>query len=211
MGESRVWGFSQFMAVLAVLALHAVMLAILVMTSGTPEFSASQPQSIELMYLASSRAPGLRLDGALPQRSSADNAIALTSPVLNVPPLPEESPAADNIGAAIDWAAEAHRVAEAAAKGMAGSASDKTKSASPSAAAGWWQPPQHHAGDQFRTDTGDWIVWTSSKCFVVASVLLRVLTTGAELPMNHCSGGSGSPRGDLFAQLTAYKKLHPTE
>jgi hypothetical protein len=86
MGESRVWGLSQFMAVLAVLALHAVVLAILVMTSGTPEFSASQTQTIELMYLASSRVPGLRLDGALPQRSSADNAIALTSPVLAVPP-----------------------------------------------------------------------------------------------------------------------------
>src|ERR1700685_4342554 len=140
MGESRVWGRSQFMAFLAVLALHAVMLAIFVMTSGIPDLVGSQTQSIELMYLASSRVPGLRLDGALPQRSSADNAIALTSPVLTVPPLPEESPATDS-GASVDWDAEAHRAAEAAAKGSAGSANQGAKSAAPPAGAGWGRPP----------------------------------------------------------------------
>jgi hypothetical protein len=211
MGESRVWGISQFMAFLAVLALHAVMLAILVMTSRTSEFLAPQTQSIELMYLASSRVPGVRVDGALPQRSSADNAIALTSPVLTLPPLPAEASSTNNVSPGIDWDAEAHRAAEAAAKGSAGSASDKDRSALLSAGAGWWRQPQHHAGDQFKTDTGDWIVWTSSKCFVVANALLRVLTTGAALAVTQCPGDSGSPRGDLFAQLAAYKKLHPTE
>jgi len=199
------------MAFLAVVALHAVMLAILVLTSGVPDLVAPQTQSIELMYLSSSRVPGLRLAGALPQRSSADNAIALTSPVLTAPPLPGEPPAADNGGPTVDWAEEAQRVADAAAKGLAGSASEGAKSAAPPAGAGWWQQPQHHVGDQFKTDTGDWIVWTSSKCFVVASALLRVLTTGVALPVTYCPGDSSGPRGDLFAQLAAYKKLHPTE
>lgn len=209
MYESRVSGPSRCMVFLAVLALHGVLLAILVTTSRTRDLSASTTQSLELMFLPSMRVPGVRLVRALPQRSSTDNAISTRSPLLRLPSLPV-SPAADNAFPTVDWAEEAHRAAEAAVKGR-GSPADSAKSGSPSAGAGWWQRPQHHVGDQFKTDTGDWVVWISSKCYQIASSVLRALTLGAELPVTLCPSDADSARGNLFAQLAAYRKLHPEE
>jgi hypothetical protein len=211
MDDSRVWGPPRYMVFLAVLALHVVLLAILVMTSRTRDLSGLTTQSLELMFLPSVRTPGVRIVRALPQRSSADNAISTTSPLLTLPSLPPVLPAADNAVPTIDWSAEAHRAAEAAANGNRGTPGDNAQSGSPSVSASGWQQPQHHVGDQFKTDTGDWVVWISSKCYQIASSVLRALTLGAELPVTLCPGDSNSPRGDLFGQLPAYKQLHPQE
>ncbi len=208
MGEPRTWGLSRFMALLAVLALHVAVLGFLITTSRNDDLSAST-QSLELMFLSPARVPGLRVASALPQSLGADSAISAKSPLLTVPALPPVAAADDGAAQGVDWAAEAHRAAEAAARNDAGSAGGTAKPAAPSAGSDWWQRPQHHGGDQFKTDTGDWIVWTSSKCFQIASSLLRVLALGAALPMTQCPGESHSPRGDLFDQLPAYRNLHP--
>lgn len=113
----------------------------------------------------------------------------------------------------IDWAEEAARVAGALTSNAITlpQSSDKTplrQTPSPFA-----PPPTHHAGDSYRNEIGETIVWISDMCYQVSGAMLTVpdVMAYAMLPRTACPRLSNKPRGDLFKDLPAYKKLHPDD
>jgi hypothetical protein len=122
-----------------------------------------------------------------------------------VVPLPS-SPENEQRGRDVDWKEEAHHAAEAVADdNRAPAAADKPDSASP-ASPSWFPPPQHHAGDQFRSDTGEWVVWINERCYQVSEwTPIAGAAVGVSLPRTICPQPSSTPRGDLFRDLD-YKR-----
>jgi hypothetical protein len=67
---------------------------------------------------------------------------------------------------AVNWAAEARRAVEAyeirrdrpPSNVIAGASRDE-----------WWPPRGHRAGDRYKTENGDWIVWIDANCYQIAS------------------------------------------
>jgi hypothetical protein len=145
------------------------------------------------------------------RRSQVANEIAPLAPVepLNVPPPQIDFP----IGAdtSIDWLAEAGRAAEAA------TAAPHTRSFGEIPQAPSWlgsshSAPTHWAGEQYRLETGEWIVWVSGRCYIASEppplampdVFARSLGTHTV-----CQAPPGPREGELFKDLPAYKKYHP--
>jgi hypothetical protein len=83
--------------------------------------------------------------------------------------------------------------------------SDNTLSGSP-AEDSWWPQARRHAGNPFKTATGDWIVWINASCYQVASSAANAYTLGAMLPPTICAGESGTPRRASTDPVPAYKK-----
>jgi hypothetical protein len=120
---------------------------------------------------------------------------------------PELVPAAGTFGVPINWAEQAHTVAdsiiantEAREGRMAPDLTTPQKSVFP-------EPPAHHAGEQHRLDSGEWIVFVSDNCYQISSAI-PALDNGIG-QSTFCLDSSGTSRGDLFDQLPAYKKHHP--
>jgi hypothetical protein len=126
--------------------------------------------------------------------------------MLPLPTLPTES-----AGLPIDWANEAHEVAKATSGGNARSLDGHQQSEpnQPSKSI-FGERLAHHAGELFKTDNGQWIVFVSDDCYQIASPFasLNVLRNGLGV-QTYCVGKSNTPRGDLFDQLPAYQKYHP--
>jgi hypothetical protein len=59
----------------------------------------------------------------------------------------------------------------------------------------WW-PRDHHAGDQIKTESGDWIVWINADCYQIASSRSNAATLGAGSARTICPAKRGAPRGD---------------
>jgi hypothetical protein len=123
-------------------------------------------------------------------------------------------PSADNMPQVIDWRAEAQKTAAAitGSTGVPSVAEDRRKTSSSHGPRRWFPPPAHHAGEEYKTITGDSIVWISDKCYVKsAAPMLGVADIFARgmLSTTVCPGSSGAARGDLFEALPAYKKYHP--
>jgi len=145
------------------------------------------------------------------RHSQIANGIA---PIAPVEPLKLPAPQIDfPIGAdtSIDWLAEAGRAAEAA------TAAPHTRSFGEIPKAPSWlgsshSGPTHSAGEQYRFEDGEWIVWVSDRCFIVSEppplgmpdVFARSLGTHTV-----CQAPPGPGEGELFKDLPAYKKYHP--
>jgi hypothetical protein len=125
-----------------------------------------------------------------------------------IPPPDVELPG--EVHAPIDWLAEAGRAAEAA------TAAPLTRSFGKMPQAPLWlgsshSGPTHQAGDQYRLETGEWIVWVSDRCYIVSEpaplgmpdVLARSRGTHTV-----CLPSAGAA-GELFKDLPAYRKHHP--
>jgi len=124
---------------------------------------------------------------------------------------PELVPAVGTFGVPIDWADQAHTVADSIAANtdaregrLAPDLTTPQKSIFP-------EPPAHHAGEQHRLDTGQWIVFISDNCYQISSAIPTVPTAldNGIGQSTFCLDNSDTPRGDLFDQLSAYKRYHP--
>ena len=49
-----------------------------------------------------------------------------------------------------------------------------------------WAQSRHQAGDRYKTDSGDWIVWINSSCYQVASSASTPYAVGGPLPQTVC-------------------------
>jgi hypothetical protein len=181
MNGANVRGKSRPIILLVVLALHLGVIALLVAASRTGSIAASTEHSIEVMLIPPAKMPKVRAENTRPQRLSTNIAPALAPPVLNssLDSGPSSSP--DGHGSAVNWAAEAHRALRAF---------EIRRDRPPSSAISvsnslddWW-PGEHHAGDQFKTDSGDWIVWIDANCYQIASWHSNVM--GASPPRTIC-------------------------
>jgi len=189
MYESK-WDQSRSVILFVVVALHLAMLALLATASraGGPAILAEH--AVELLYLPPETIPKIRSENARPRHLSGGTAITVAPPALDSSWLsaPSSSASSGN-GSGIDWPAEARRAVQAFDIRNHRAPQDEPDSGGP-AEEHWW--PRHHAGEQFKTANGDWIVWVNESCYRVASSGAHL--PAAALPPTVCPGRTGTPR-----------------
>jgi len=191
MDDANARGKSRPIILFVVLALHLAIVALLVAASRTLSVGVSTEYPIEVMLIPPTKVPKVRAENARPERLSTNIAIALAPPVLNssLQSGPASSP--DGHGSAVNWAAEAHRALRAFEIRR-----DQPPSSAISVSSSlhdWW-PGEHRAGDQFKTESGDWIVWINANCYQIAS--WRSNAMAASPPRTICPPQRRTPRDD---------------
>lgn len=198
MDKPKVWGASRLIALFVVLALHFAVLALLVMASRKQRYGVPAEQAIELVYLRPLTVPQVRADANRPRLKTdiamarTDISIPLAPPVASSSPTPGSSSMPGG-GSAVNWAAEAHRAIKAFEIRR-----DQPQDPAQSVASTWdeWWPHQHHAGDQYKTASGDWIVWISTDCYQIAVAHSNPAAVNISTPQTVCPQKGASPRGD---------------
>lgn len=198
MVKPKYWLTSRPLALLVVLALHCAVLALLLMAT-REHYGLSGEQAIELVDLPAIKAQPVRADPYHRQRmktattmAKADLPIPLAPPEGNSSSMPGSSSTPGD-GSAVNWAAEAHRAIKAFEIRR-----DQPQDPAQSVSSTWeeWWPRQHHAGDQFKTESGDWIVWISADCYQIAVAHSNSADVGPGTPHTVCPHKRASPRGE---------------
>ncbi len=182
------------MILLVVLTLHVALFAALLLSSPTRSRLASTEQSVELMFLPPVNPRKVRAEFVPVRRLSADPVTkivpsAVRSPTFSISPLPASS--ADGTGSGVDWAAEARRALQAFEIRNHEPPRNDAISSAPRED-DWWPRSPHHAGDEFKTPNGDWIVWINANCYRVAGSRPGVDAPGVTPAQAICSGASGA-------------------
>jgi hypothetical protein len=209
MGGARPSGPGRAAAVGVVLAAHAGVLVVLSIEldrrAGQP-VPASPVSALILLSLPIRVPPPDR-------RRKRDLEEAAPIEPLAVPPIPApDIELRGEVHAPIDWLAEAGRAAEAATAATPHTRAFGRMPQAPSWLGSSHSGAQHHAGDQYRLETGEWIVWVSDRCYIISEpaplgmpdVLAR--SRGTQIT---CQAPAGPPPGELFKALPAYRKYHP--
>jgi hypothetical protein len=173
-----------------VLALHLAALALLLAGSRTLGIAGGAEQSIELVALPPVIPPKVRIENTRPQRWSTNIAAALAPPALNSSAQTGPASAPDGQGPAINWAAEAHRAVQAfeIRRHQTGNSALSVSSSLDLSGS-----REHHAGDQMKTASGDWIVWISADCYQIASWHSNAPAVGAISPKTICRHPATAP------------------
>jgi hypothetical protein len=201
---------SRYLTLAAVLALHAILLAAFLVAPRYGVQLASPNQPIELLYLPAStpretrRVPPLTLSPETLLPSLPSHALTIVAPL---PAFPMNDAGRRDV----DWGEEERRAADAFANTDAALiTSDKSNSIS-SASASSFPEPRHHAGEQFKLDTGDWIVWINDYCYQISEWAPRAGgSLGVSLPDTICPGDS-TTRSDLFKDLREHTRHRSNE
>jgi len=192
MAESQGWKSRRYFTLLIVVALHgALVTALLTPTSVEPQ-TGSTPRSVELLLFRSTERAKIVPENFRPQRIRGDTALSIATPFLgSTPPVLPEAVSGNGIGSdgngsGVDWGAEARRALQAfeIRRKEPGS---RTMQSESSAEEGWWPQAQHHAGEQYKNETGDWIVWINSSCYQIAAAS-SPYAAGASFPRTICPG-----------------------
>jgi hypothetical protein len=197
---SEVWIFERMPAktlrptvLLIVLAIHLATLALLLAHSRTLNIAGADEHPIELMVLPPVRPPNLKVENTRPQHWSTAIAVALAPPALNSSSETGPASAPDGRGPAVNWVAEAHR----AVRAFEIRTHQTTNSAlSVSSSLDVTGSREHHAGDELKTASGDWIVWISADCYQIASWHSDAPASGAISPRIICRSPTPTPPGD---------------
>jgi hypothetical protein len=191
MDDANARGKSRPIVFFVVLALHLAILALLLSASRTLSVGVSAERSIEVMLIPPAKVPKVRAENTRRERLSTNIAIALAPPALNSSLQSGASSSPDGHGSAVNWAAEAHRALRAFEIRR-----DQPPSSAISVSTSWddWWPGEHRAGDQFKTDSGDWIVWINANCYQIASWHSNAM--GVSPPRTICPPQRRTPRDD---------------
>jgi hypothetical protein len=196
---------TRFWIFFVVLALHAVLLIALAILSRYRIFLAAQ-QPLQLVpILSMSRNDQRTLPMLAPKQDTQ-------IPVLRPDPTTSifaPSPLDDRQENEVDWEGEARRAAQDSAGGAG--PTPKRKPNPPSTAVINGLPgPKYHKGNQIPTSNGDTMIFINDRCYQIASVIPSVSTASSNGMglQTYCMRDSKEPRGDLFKDLAAYKKLH---
>lgn len=207
MDQSKGWGLQRWFTLGVVVALHLALFAALMMAPRIRQLPSSVDQPIELLYLPPANVPQIRANNFRPQSLSGDTAISIAPPALDgvSPLLSPPASGADGNGTGVDWNAEARRAVQAFEIRTRFPPNDATIPVSP-AEETWW--PRRHAANQFKTASGDWIVWINSSCYQVATNAANAPALGAMLAPTICIRDS-MPRGEMQGPLPVGKEPHP--
>jgi hypothetical protein len=207
--DREAWRPSQYRALVVVLALHVAVIAALIATSKTLRLSVPAMTLIEVASLPPATAQRVRTNTSPSPPLDRTRVTPSVDAILSLSP--ELVPAAGTFGVPIDWADQAHTVAtsivadtDARESAVAPDLTTPQKSIFP-------DPPAHHAGEQHRLDTGEWIVFVSDNCYQISSAI-PTLPNALDNGMGQstfCLDDSSTPRGDLFDRLPAYQRHHP--
>jgi hypothetical protein len=174
-----------------VVALH---LALLLASSRTMHMAGSTEHPLELMFLAPVKTPKVFVDSTRPQRVSTHIAVSLAPPSLNSSLQTGPSSAPDGHGSTVNWTAEAHRAVRAYE--IRRDQSPDNSAISVSSSLDERGSREHHAGDQLKTASGDWIVWINAHCYQVASWHSDATPSGPISSQTICRNPRTTPRGD---------------
>jgi hypothetical protein len=199
------WSVRRGIAFAAVVALHAGLVITLTFALRTP--TSSSPEFIgALIFLTVPPPPPASSNRPRPQLAVEASPVVSLEPPTAARPLIGFPPGEDTV---IDWAAEARR----AAAGVAGPHTfrefGRTQGAlsrpAPRSA------PAHQAGEQYRDDTGQWIVWISDRCYLISDTptLAMPWVLARSIPARTVCQSDAQPRSDLFKDLPAFSKYHP--
>jgi hypothetical protein len=155
------------MILLAVVIVHVGLIALLMSATTVRGNSEAGYRPLELVYLPKQPLPRVRADSGRPQRLRADIALSMVSPLLDSKPPSAPSSGTSSRGQGVDWLAEAHRAVRAYEIRRDHPPQNALSGRSP--ANDWWPQQGPHAGDQVKTESGDWIVWINADCYKLAS------------------------------------------
>src|ERR1700728_535139 len=212
MDQSNVWGFPRYFTLLIVLLFHLALLALLLTASPTGDVPLSTNQPVELVYLAPVSFPKIRAENSLPHRLHSDIAMSIAPPVLDSSSLPLSPSASgsDGNGSGVDWKAEARRAVQAFEIRKHQPPNNDTVSRS-SPEDTWWPEAKHHAGEQYKTASGDWIVWINASCYQVATSAANPSASGAMPPQTICPCRPNAPRDDRSDPMPGCTTQRPKE
>ena len=159
----------RYAAAVTVLAVHLVLIGALIMMPRAGKLATATANAVEVVFVAPVDPPQVRVTANLPRRGH-HLALTVEPPVLEsqsfpVSPAPGSSANGESTG--VDWGAEARRALQAfeirnhqhsASQSVSGRPEDDH-----------WPPRvQHHAGERFKTENGDWMVWVDANCYEIA-------------------------------------------
>jgi hypothetical protein len=195
MDQSKVWGRSRYATLLVVLGLHVAMLAVLLGAPGPQSIAVSASEPVQLLFIPPPVMPKIRAENASPRRLRGNTSISVAPPVLNADSaMAPAGSGSEGNGAGVDWAAEARRALQAFEIRKHQPPSNNTVSRT-AAEENWWPQAPHHAGDQFKTASGDWIIWLNENCYQLANSAANPTVPGAMPPPPIiCRGDSRPPR-----------------
>jgi hypothetical protein len=179
------------MTLFAVATVHVALIALIVMMTAMSRISDPSLQPIQLVYVPAVPPPPVRADSGRPPRLRADIALSPLAPVIASAPPASNSSATGRRGAGVDWAAEAHRAVKAYEIRRDQPGENSLSGKSP--ANDWWPRQGPHAGDQYKNDAGDWIVWINADCYQVAGWHSVDPASNLSTAQIVCPGKSPSP------------------
>ena len=193
MHQSTGWGLQRYGTLVVVLAVHLAVLALLIVPDYRSVATAAN-DAVQLLYLPPASTPKIRFEDSRPRRLVGDTAIWIAPTALDAASLTPSPGSASTEGKelGVDWKAEARRAVQAY--------EIRTRHPTSSSLSGfpaeenWWPRGRHRAGDQYKTATGDWIVWVSSNCYQVASSAVSSYAVGVLLSQTICIGASKPAR-----------------
>jgi hypothetical protein len=184
MGDAIGWDHRRVVILAVVVALHLALMAALLLARQELRLGSSAPRAIQLVYLPPTPPSRILPENFRLSRIGSDATISIAAPVIGSLSMAPATSGADGNGAGIDWGAEARRALQAFEI-----RSNKNPNApSPSRSTtddDWWPHAAHHAGEHYKTDGGDWIVWIDSSCYQVAKAASSD-ALGAVLPQTVC-------------------------
>lgn len=157
----------RYVTAAAVSAVHLLLIAVL-MTPGTGKLAAATANTVEVVFVAPVYPPKARVMANLPRRGSR-LAVTVEPPLLEAlsfPASPAPGSSSNGEGAGVDWAAEARRALQAFEIRNHQSSASQSVSGRPED--DQWPHPKHHAGERFKTENGDWMVWIDANCYEIA-------------------------------------------
>ena len=201
---------SRYATLAAVVTLHIAVLTALFLTPKTRTATPTAMASINFLTLPRS----VRQRGPIQPPS-------LVTPDLLIRPQPLPSMTApeaitdvpadgrDDSGTTIDWVQEAHE----AARRYVEHGDNEATAAEPKGLSPFPQLGPHHKGEQIPTADGRTMVFVSENCYQLSKEIgyIENKTNMGKKIQTYCNRRSKKPRGDLFKELTAYKRLHPDE
>lgn len=198
MDHSTRWGLPRYLTLVGVLAVHFALLAAIFMVSRTEQIARLMDDPVEVQFFPPNTIPKVRADSSRMRGFNGDHAISVTPPMLAASaPTVSSSGSDDGSGAGVDWKAEARRAVQAY-EIRRNQSPDNLLAGSP-AEENWWPRTRHHAGEQFKTPSGDWIVWINADCYQIASANGNSYAAGARLPQTICVNDGKARQGGSAA------------
>jgi hypothetical protein len=160
-GGRGTWNLPRVCAVAVVAGLHAALVCVLVMTHRSrPPASLAGEVTATLVLFPELRRALPRRASPLPPRVTREAAPAAPA-AITLPPTPRVP---ETAAGTVDWDSEARRAAAAAVE------KPRYRDFGMPRAPSWLAPghasSHHEAGEQYRSETGEWIVWVSDRCFI---------------------------------------------
>lgn len=159
----------RYVAAVTVLAVHLVLIAVLLMMPSPGMLATATANAVQVVYVAPVYPPKARVMANLPRRGG-QLAITVEPPLLEALSFPASAVPASSAkgeGSGVDWSAEARRALQAfeirsrqpsASRSVSGRPEDDQ----------WPLHAKHHAGERFKTENGDWMVWVDANCYEIA-------------------------------------------